>query len=150
LQLYRDGAFVGETETPSFLPGADIRIPFGKDERIRVTVRDEAANSNESGIINRQVVVERKHRFEITNYHDVVIPIEVVDRVPVSKNSDIKVEILKDATEPTTKDFSGKAGVLLWRFDAQPQKLVSIRHYYSIKSPKDKPVEISEDDSESE
>jgi len=150
LQLYRDGAFVGEAESQSFLPGAEVRMPFGKDERIRVAVRNEAANSNETGFINKQLVAEKKQRFEITNYHDVVIPVEVLDRIPVSKNSEIKVEVLKGATEPTTKDFGGKAGVLMWQFDAQPQKLVAIKHYFSIRSPKDKPIEISEEDSSSE
>jgi hypothetical protein len=34
--------------------------------------------------------------------------------------------------------------VLLWRFDAQPQKTVSIRQYYSIQYPRDRQVTQSE------
>ncbi len=148
LQLYRDGAFVGESDTPTFLPGAEVRLPFGKDERIHIDIRNEAANSNENGLINKQISIEKKQRFEITSYHSNVIPVEILDLIPVSKNADIKVEILKGATEATAKDFDGKAGVMLWRFDAQPQKLTSIRHYYSIRYPKDKRLEISNESSE--
>lgn len=146
LQLYRDGAFVGVAETEAFLPGAEVRMPFGVDERIRVAVRDEAAQSAEHGVISKQITRETKQRFEITSYHSGVIPVEVIDRVPVSKNSDIKVEVLKDATEPTSKDLNGKAGVYLWKFDAQPQKTVAIRHYYSVRYPRERELQVTEEE----
>jgi len=138
LQLYRDGALVGEAQTVAFLPGAEVRMPFGVDERIRVVVRAEAAQSAERGVITKQLTVETKQRFEITSYHTAAIPVEVIDRVPVSRNADVKVEVLKDATEPTLKDLNGRAGVWLWKFSAQPQKTVAIRHYYSVRYPRDR------------
>jgi uncharacterized protein (TIGR02231 family) len=146
LQLYRDGAFVGEAETQAFLPGAEVRMPFGVDERIKVAVRDESAKSNESGILSKQITKETKQRFEITSYHATAIPVEVIDRVPVSRNADVKVEILKGATEPTTKDLNGKAGVLLWKFSAEPQKTTAIRHYYSVRYPRDRILEASDEE----
>jgi uncharacterized protein (TIGR02231 family) len=141
LQLYRDGAFVGEAQTQAFLPGAEVRMPFGVDERIKVAVRDESAKSNESGVIAKQVTKETRQRFEITSYHATSMPVEVIDRVPVSRNADVKVEILKGATEATTKDLNGKAGVLLWKFSAEPQKTTTIRHYYSVRYPRDRVLE---------
>jgi uncharacterized protein (TIGR02231 family) len=144
MQLYRDGAFVGEAETTAFLPGAEVRMPFGADERIRVTVRDEAANSAERGVFSKQIIKETRQRFEITSFHSIPIAVEVVDRIPVSKHSDVHVDILKGATEPTTKDLDGKAGVMLWKFDAQPQKLTTIRNLYSVRYPQDRVLEQSE------
>ena len=138
LQLYRYGAFVGEAETKAFLPGADVRMPFGADERIRVAVHDERAQSAERGVLSKQIVNETRHRYDITNYHPLPITVEVIDRVPVSKHADVRVEILKGATEPTVRDVDGKAGVLLWKFDAQPQKTVAIHHYYSVQYPRDR------------
>ncbi len=140
LQLYRDGAFVGEAETKVFLPGADVRMPFGADERIRVAVRDEAAQSAQRGFLSKQNVKETRERFEVTSFHPTPVAVEVVDRIPVSKHADVHVETLKGATEPSVKDLDGKAGVLLWKFDAQPQKMVTIRHYYSVQAPKDRIV----------
>lgn len=145
LQLYRDGAFVGTAETEAFLPGAEVRMPFGVDERVRVAVRDEAAQSAERGVISKQVLKETRQRFEITSYHANTIAVEVIDRVPVSKNADVKVEVLKGATEPTARDFNGKAGVYCWTFDAPPQKTVAIRHYYSVRYPRDRELEASEE-----
>jgi len=144
LQLYRDGAYVGEATAKAFLPGAEVRMPFGADERIRVAVQDEPSQSAERGILSKQAVKETRRRFDVTSYHPSPIVVEVIDRIPVSKHADVRVEILKGATEPTVKDADGRAGVLLWRFDAQPQKTVSIRQYYSIQYPRDRQVTQSE------
>lgn len=144
LQLYRDGAFVGEAETAVFLPGADVRMPFGADERIRVAAHDEQAQSAQRGVISRQLIKETRRRFDITNYHSTAVAVEIIDRVPVSKHSDVHVEILKGATEPSSKDIDGKAGVLMWKFIAEPQKLVSIRHFYSVQYPRDRRLEETE------
>ncbi len=145
LQLYRDGAYVGEAPTPAVLPGAEVRMPFGADERIRVALRDEAAKSDQSSALNRQVVQETRQRFEITSYHSAPIAVQVLDRVPVSRNNDVRVEVLKGATEPTRKDLDGRAGVYAWEFSAEPQKTVAIRHYYSVRYPRDRLLTRSEE-----
>jgi uncharacterized protein (TIGR02231 family) len=144
LELYRDSAYVGEADIQAFLPGAEVRMPFGTDERIRVAIRDEQAQSGQRGLISKQTVKETRQRFDITSYHPASITVEVIDRIPVSKNADIHVDLLKGATNPTAKDFDGKPGVFLWRLDAQPQKIVSIRHYYSVQYPTGRQLEQNE------
>jgi uncharacterized protein (TIGR02231 family) len=146
LELYRDGAYVGAAETQAFLPGAEVRMPFGADERIRVAVRQEPAQSGQRGVIAKQTVKETRQRFEVTSYHPAPIAVEIIDRIPVSKNADIHVEILKGATEATVKDFEGKPGLLLWKLDTSPQKAVSIRHYYSVQYPTGRELDQSESD----
>jgi uncharacterized protein (TIGR02231 family) len=148
LQLYRDGAFVGESDTKVFLPGADVRMPFGADPRVRVEVHDEAAQSAQRGVISKQTVKETRRRYDITSFHASAIQVEVIDRVPVSRHADVKIEILKGATEPTTKDLDGKAGILLWKFTGAPQNTVAIRQYYSVQYPRDRRLETVVDDSQ--
>jgi uncharacterized protein (TIGR02231 family) len=146
LELYRDSSYVGQADIPAFLPGAEVRMPFGGDERIRVAIRDEQAQSGQRGVISKQTIKDTRQRFDITSYHPTSITVEVIDRIPVSKNADVHVEILKGATDATAKDFEGKPGVLLWRLDAQPQKTVSIRHYYSVQYPTGRQLEQNESD----
>ncbi|HUO79911.1 MAG TPA: mucoidy inhibitor MuiA family protein [Steroidobacteraceae bacterium] len=146
LQLYRDGAYVGAAETNAFLPGGDVRMPFGVDERVRVAVHEEQAQSAERGLVSKQTLKETRQRYDITNFHPMPISIEVVDRVPVSKHADVRVEILKGATEPTRRDLNGKAGVWLWKFDAPPQQTVAIRHYYSVQYPRDRRLATTQED----
>jgi uncharacterized protein (TIGR02231 family) len=135
LSLYRDGAYVGAADTGAFLPGADVHMPFGVDERVRVLIRDEATQSGQKGLLNRQSVRETRQRIEITNYHTTPIAVEVLDRVPVSRSADIHVEPLPGATDPTVKDFEGKAGVSLWKFEPAPQQTVTIHEAYAIQYP---------------
>jgi len=80
-------------------------------------------------------VRETRQRIDVTNYHPTAIAVEVLDRIPVSKNADIRVEFLTGATEPTSKDFEGKAGVLLWRLEPAPQQTLSVHQAYSIQYP---------------
>jgi uncharacterized protein (TIGR02231 family) len=138
MQLYRDGAYVGAASLPLLLPGADVRLPFGADERIRIVVREEKAESGQRGLLSKQTLQEHRRRYEITSYHGTALPIEVIDRVPVPKDSGIKVEVLDGATAPTVKDFEGKAGVYLWRLAGTPKKTETIRHLYSVRYPADK------------
>ena len=144
LQLYRDGAYVGAADTAAFLPGADVRIPFGIDERIRVAVRDEATQSGQKGLLGRQSVSETRQRIDITNYHPAAIPIEVLDRIPVPRNSDIRVEVLKGATEPSVKDVDGKAGVWLWKLEPAPQQTVTIHQAFSVEYPAGRQLQESD------
>ncbi len=138
LQLYRDGSYIGMASLPLLLPGSDVRVPFGVDERIRINVRDERAESGRRGVLNKQILSEHRRRYEITSYHGTALPIEVVDRVPVPKESDIKVEVLDGATAPTLRDLDGKEGVYLWKLPGTPRKTESIRHYYSVRYPSDR------------
>jgi hypothetical protein len=138
VQLFRDDTFVGVAGLPLVLPQDEMRIPFGVDDRIRVMVREEKADSGDRGVISRQQVDQFKRRFEITSFHAVAIPIEVIDRVPVAMNEDIKVEVLEGATAPSSKALDGLAGVYLWKLDGIPRKTEIIRHYYSVRYPSDK------------
>jgi len=146
VQLYRDGAFVGVAAIDSLLPGAKARIPFGVDERVRVVVRDEPKQSGDKGLIGRQRIEEHKQRVEVTNYHAVPVTIEVIDRVPVTENKDVRVEILKGATSPTQEDLDGKSGVMLWRSVTQPQQTTTVRHYYAVRYPADRELARREQD----
>lgn len=144
LQLYRDGSYIGMAALPLLLPGSDVRVPFGVDERIRINVRDERAQSGRRGMLNKQTLSEHRRRYEITSYHGTALPIEVVDRVPVPQESDIKVEVLEGATAPTVRNLDGKEGVYLWKLPGTPKKTESIRHYYSVRYPSDRVLSPAE------
>lgn len=145
LQLYRDGAFVGLAAIEALLPGADVRLPFGADERIQVQVRDEPKQSGEKGVVSKTRIEEHRQRFEATNYHSIPITIEVVDRIPVSENKEVRVDVLKGATPASEKDLDGKAGVLMWRTETKSRETTTVRHYYSVRYPADRELSRRED-----
>jgi uncharacterized protein (TIGR02231 family) len=137
VQLFRDDTFVGVASLPLVLPEDELRIPFGVDDRIRVTMREERTESGDRGITGKYQLDEHKRRFEITSFHANAIPIEVIDRIPVPRNDDIKVEVMEEATPPDVKDLDGMQGVYLWKFAGTPRKTETIRHLYSVRYPRE-------------
>ncbi|MEX0902860.1 MAG: mucoidy inhibitor MuiA family protein [Pseudohongiellaceae bacterium] len=136
IQLYRDGAFIGDSYLSLWLPGEDVRLPFGVDDRIEVERFPEEQQSRSGGFFSDGVQEDRV-RIEVTSRHAASVPVEVIDRVPVSRNNEIDVEIPGDATAATETDVDGEAGVLMWRFTLAPQETEVIRHYVRIEYPSD-------------
>jgi uncharacterized protein (TIGR02231 family) len=147
MQIFRDGAFAGVAKFKTALPGQLATLALGSDERIRLRVENEAENSGKQGTFKKEVVDETRLRFDITSYHDKPVVLEVLDRVPVPRNKDIKVDIIKGSTEPTETKFEGRAGVYVWRLTLEPRKTVTIRHAYAVRYPKG--MVLSEDEVDS-
>ncbi len=136
MQIFRDGAFSGTVNLRTVLPGEDATLALGSDERIRIRVEEEASGSGGRGTLKKENVDEHRVRFDITSLHDEPVMLEVLDRVPVPRSKDIKVEMLKGATPPTESKFEGRAGIYMWRLMLEPRKLVTITHAYSVQFPK--------------
>ena len=69
--------------------------------------RCERTESGERGLTGKYQLDEHKRRYDITSFHANAIPIEVIDRIPVPRNDEIKVELLEGATPPDVKDLDG-------------------------------------------
>jgi uncharacterized protein (TIGR02231 family) len=136
MQIFRDGGFAGVAKFRTALPGQAATLALGSDERIRLRVENEAEESGKQGTFKKEIVDETRLRFEITSYHDKPVVLEVLDRVPVPRSKDIKVEMIKGSTEPTETRFEGRAGVYVWRLTLDPRKTVTIRHAYAVRYPK--------------
>ncbi|MEX1033637.1 MAG: mucoidy inhibitor MuiA family protein [Cellvibrionaceae bacterium] len=140
VQLYRDGALVGSRFLDSLLPGAEVRFPFGIDDRIKVEVRQEQEESGEGGLLRRKEEQQHRVRYEVTSYHESPTTVEIVGRIPVARDKSISVEIPSGATPASTTDLDGKSGVLLWSAEISPGKTNSIQHYYDLSFPRDKRI----------
>lgn len=142
MQLYRDGTFIGSQFVSSFLPQEEIRLPFGKDDRIRIAALSDAEVSRDGGLIRRTAVEDRRVRYAITSFHPEQVTLEVLARIPVPGNDAINVEIDRAATPFDETDIDGNAGVNLWRVNAEPGETVELRHYYSVSYPQDNQLQF--------
>jgi uncharacterized protein (TIGR02231 family) len=138
MQFYRDGSFIGSQRIAGFLPQEEVSLAFGQDERVRVEVLPDEEGSDGGGTFRRGAVDNRRQRFMITSFHDAPKLIEVVARIPVSQNDDIEVEIDADATPADQVDLDDKTGLILWRRLSTGTVPIEIKHYYSIRYPRDR------------
>ncbi len=145
LQLYRDNAYVGEGYLPAILPTKNIRVPFGKDDLIKVEIRQQSESDNENRSFGRKNLEDIHFNIQVSNFHQDPIFVEVLERVPVARNEKIDIEYHKDATPFDEFDIDGLKGVNLWKIKTLPAEMSLIQYRLKITYPRNTELEFDED-----
>ncbi|MDH4982647.1 mucoidy inhibitor MuiA family protein [Hyphomicrobium sp. D-2] len=129
--LFRDGTFVGTGSLPVLSPGEPHELGFGADDLVRVrhTVAEE--KRGETGLISSARTDSRNFRITVRNMHERAVELVVLDQVPVSRNEDIKVEMLGPA-QPLKRDVDGKRGVIAFESKLGPEEERQIEFGYRV------------------
>lgn len=135
MKIFVDGVYTGVSGLPTMLPGTDIELPLGQDRRVTVTAKSQGGESSKSGIISRRKRETTDYLFEITNTRSQPTTVEVRDRVPVSRNDDVDVEIPGEATAATERDIDDQPGLLIWRRELGADETWRVRHIYTVSYP---------------
>jgi uncharacterized protein (TIGR02231 family) len=109
---------VGETTLPTFIPGGEATFWLGGDPRIEAKRVLVSRESKEQGVFGKSDVRTEKWRIDLVSAAPGSSRVEVSDRVPVSRNEQIKVE-LRDLSQPLSTDDAylkneRVRGVLTW------------------------------------
>jgi uncharacterized protein (TIGR02231 family) len=144
VNLYRDGMFMGQGALPLLSAGEEAKLGFGADDMIKVKRAEVKRNSGDEGLLTTSHVQTLAWDISVTNLHDVIIPVTVIDRTPFSTQADITVAILPDATAATTKDYEKRRGVLAWAFDLEPKAEKLIKTGYKVTSPQAVNISLNE------
>ncbi|MFZ4750904.1 MAG: DUF4139 domain-containing protein, partial [Phycisphaerales bacterium] len=116
--VFLGGDSVGATTLPDLAPGAEMTFWLGTDRRIeakRVLVKK---GTSERGVFGKSDETRWDFRVDLTSTDTKPVTVELVDRMPVSRNEQIKIE-LKDLSQPLATDAKyvadGKPqGILQW------------------------------------
>ncbi|MDH4229525.1 MAG: mucoidy inhibitor MuiA family protein [Nitrospirota bacterium] len=140
--VFRDGVMVGKGSLPQVRPGEEIKLPFGIDDRVRVTYTAEGDLTGKGGSIlsGRRREVARVYRIEVENFHARPVEMTVYDRLPVPKNEEIRVRPARDNTPPTRVDDEGHSGVMAWQQSVAPRGKQAIRFGYEVSFPAERTV----------
>ena len=145
--VFLGGDSVGSTTLPDLAPGAEMTFWLGTDRRIeakRVIVKKD---TSEKGVFDKADVTKWEYRVDLTSTDAKPVTIELVDRMPVSRNEQIKVE-LKDVSQPVVTDAKYVAdekpqGILKWlvqlpaRAEAGKPATKSVSWTVLVSKPKD-------------
>lgn len=129
--LFRDGTFVGTGTLPVLSPGEPHELGFGADDLVRVRHVVAEEKRGETGLISSARTDSRNFRITVKNMHERAVELVVLDQVPVSRNEDIKVEML-GPTQPTTRDVDGKRGVIAFESKLGPEEERQIEFGYRV------------------
>ncbi len=138
VNLFRDGAFVGQSALPLLRPGEDQDLAFGVDDQVSVKRKMLKDERSEAGVISRDNVLERHMITEIQNLHSMPVEIAVLETVPVSQNKDIRIDILTDKTTPKYEDDEKNVkGLLKWTLIPEPKQKADVKLGWKVSWPKD-------------
>jgi uncharacterized protein (TIGR02231 family) len=138
--LFRDNVFVGQGRIPQLAPGEEHDLGFGADDRIKVTraVRDD--KKGETGTFTTSRVEDRSFAITVRSLHSRPIAVHVIDRIPVSLQSDIKVEPTF-RVQPTKRDMQDRRGTVQWELTLAPDENREIGFGFRVTYPGDKRVQ---------
>lgn len=111
---------VGMAEFPEVAPGAEMTLWLGGDARYEARRMLVEKDAREQGVFGKDDVTVWKWRIDITSGARGSTQLEVIDRVPVSRDEKVKIE-LKDLSVPLSTDARYLAddrprGILRWSF----------------------------------
>ncbi|HML28688.1 MAG TPA: DUF4139 domain-containing protein, partial [Hyphomicrobium sp.] len=139
IYLFRDGTFVGTGDLPLLSPGEDHDIGFGVDDQVKVKHAVLEDKRGETGLISTSHVDSRNFQVNVKNMHERPIDITILDRVPVSQNDDIKVEMTGRAS-PTTTNVDEKRGVIAFQSRLEPDEEKILEYGYRVSWPASKSI----------
>lgn len=134
-QLFLEGEFVGSVATDKIAAGAEMELPFGSVDGLRVS-RVVTRNEGDTGILTKSNEESEEVRIEVENLTGRVWPMRVVDRVPYSQQEDLEITWQARPT-PSETNVDDKTGVLAWDFDIPEGARRRIELSYRILWPQD-------------
>ncbi|EMI15651.1 hypothetical protein RMSM_07416 [Rhodopirellula maiorica SM1] len=126
--IYLDENFIGKTTLPPTAAGQRFRIGFGADRQVRT--RRELM-SRDSSVHGGNQRVAMKYRLVVSNYHDTVIPIRLLDRIPLAmQNESVSVTLATDtanqlSTDPLYLRMQRPTGILRWDLEIPAERFGS-------------------------
>jgi hypothetical protein len=138
LQLYRDGSFVGSTQWNAHASDK-LRLPFGRDDRVRAVVDRDKYRSGDSGFLGNRAEREIGYLYTIQSSHKSPVELLLLDAAPVSTADAIEVRTAFEP-KPTAANWENKQGIHAWEQTLQPGAALKIHAGYTITYPKDAAV----------
>ena len=136
--IFLGGEYSGQAVFKSVLPGEAFDLYFGADEGIRIDRKEIKTEDENTGfIISETRRVTKAYRIAVQNLKSRGVILTLNERIPVSKDEKIRVELLK--CEPA-KTGEMKDGIIKWKLELKPGEKLELYYEYKIESPKDRPV----------
>ena len=122
--VFRDGQFVGKGEVPLVTMGETFTAGFGIDSQIRVTheLQDKTTRVQGGNRIDTY-----DYRIVLQNYKDTAVQLRLLDRLPYTEDSSVRIEL--DKTSPALSTDAEylrllrKKGVLRWDLTLAPETI---------------------------
>lgn len=134
-----DGEFLLTAALPTLAPGGTQRLGTGVTESIEVARRTELREST-AGMLNNSTVLDHRVHVELANRLGQAVTVEVRERVPVSREADIRIEERADWHAPAVPSPECPPSTRLWRVELPPGGRAELDGGYQIRIPAGKAI----------
>lgn len=133
--IFFEGTFVGN----SFIDPNNIKdtlaVSLGRDKRM-VVKREKLKDLTSRSVIGSSIKESYTWEISVRNSKTDAIQIHIEDQVPVSKNTQIEVNVL----DVGGANYNKQTGKLSWDLDVKPSETRKVLYKFEVKYPKDKQV----------
>ncbi|RCJ17923.1 hypothetical protein A6S26_29855 [Nostoc sp. ATCC 43529] len=130
--IFRNHVFIGATDLENIVPGQEFKLNLGIDEGLKIE-RDLVERLVDKRLISNQRRITYSYRLIITNLLEQQVNLKVTEQLPVSRNEQIKVRLIR--TNPQIQ--LGEMGILEWQLTLAPQEKREIYYQFNVEHPPD-------------
>jgi uncharacterized protein (TIGR02231 family) len=140
LQLYRDGAFVGQGQWQA-PADARLTLSFGRDELVRVQAEPEQDNQGTGGFAGTRAERRVQRGYVVENRHRTPITVQLLEAAPVSVDEQVRVAA-QFSPQPAELAWNKQPGVAMWNFELDAGKTARVAADYTIGYPKESRLQL--------
>lgn len=131
--IFFDGTYIGQTMINPLQLSDTLSVSLGRDASVYVE-RNKRTDKTKPQVIGNNLVKTLHFDLVVKNKKSSPIQLVIEDQIPISKNSEIKI----DLEEKGKAKFNEKSGTLKWNLSLNQGKEQKLGFSYSIKYDKDK------------
>ncbi len=128
--IFRDNIFVGTTQLDHIAPGQEFNLNLGIDEGLKIE-RDLVERQVDKKLIGNQRRTTYGYRLVITNLLNQEADLKLTEQLPVSRNEQIKVRLVRSNPQIQL----GEMGILEWTLTLPPEAKRDIYYQFTVEHP---------------
>jgi uncharacterized protein (TIGR02231 family) len=135
--VYFKGTFLGESLIKTRNVKDTLDLSLGRDEKVIVT-RTKLKEYSSKQLIGTKLKETQSYELLAKNNRKNAIDIEILDQIPISKNSEIEVKDL----ELSGAEYNSVTGEVKWKYNLKPGESKKMILTFYIKYPKNQTIEV--------